>query len=180
MSEQSDHGGVEWLRAMMARHEGPLLRYAERILGDVDRARDVVQETFLRLWRSGRKQPDERLPQWLFTVCRNRALDVRRKERRMNPLSEHHGQTQASADPPPTAVAEQRETVGQVLVALTALPNNQQEVLRLKFQNEFSYRQIAGITGLSISNVGFLIHTGLQALRKHFKAAGLIGRGPEA
>ena len=60
--------------------------------------------------------------------------------------------------------------------AMRALPANQQEVLRLKFQNGFSYKQIAGITGLSVSNVGFLIHTGIQRLRKRFKATGLIAR----
>jgi RNA polymerase sigma-70 factor (ECF subfamily) len=47
-------------------------------------------------------------------------------------------------------------------------------VIRLKFQNGFSYKQIAGITGLSVSNVGFLIHTGIQALRKRFRADGLL------
>jgi RNA polymerase sigma-70 factor (ECF subfamily) len=46
------------------------------------------------------------------------------------------------------------------------LPANQQEAIRLKFQHELSYKQIAEVTQLSVSNVGFLIHTGLKTLRQ--------------
>ena len=166
---------VEWLRAIMDRHEGPLLRYATRILGDVDRGRDVVQETFMRLWS---KRPadwdDQHVAQWLFTVCRNRALDVCRKERRMSLLGEQPARAATDAGDSPPAAAQRREEVGQVAEALSALTANQQEVIRLKFQNGFSYKQIAGITGLSVSNVGFLIHTAIGKLRDRFRAEGLI------
>ena len=175
MKPNSSDRSVEWLRSVMDEHEGPLLRYAGRILGDTERARDVVQETFLRLLKADRSQHDGHLAQWLFTVCRNRAVDVCRKERRMTQLSEHAERAQVAPGASPEAVASRREQAGQVADALHELSANQQEVLRLKFQNGFSYKQIAGITGLSVSNVGFLIHTAVQRLRKQFKARGLIG-----
>ncbi len=167
--------GVDWLRSVMEQYEGPLLRYAGRILGDVERARDVVQETFLRLLKSDRGRSEDHLAEWLFTVCRNRALDVCRKERRMSPLGELAERTQRSREPAPPAAAELHEQIGQVGRALQHLPPRQQEILRLKFQNGFSYKQIAGITGLSVTNVGFLIHTAIGKLRKRFEAAGLLG-----
>lgn len=167
---------VEWLRSVMSAYEGALLRYAVRILGDVERGRDVVQETFLRLLKSDRGPGDDHLAEWLFTVCRNRALDVCRKERRMKHLGEYAEQSQPSREASPPTIAARREQAAEVASALGNLPENQQEVLRLKFQNGFSYKEIAGITGLSVSNVGFLIHTGIQNLRKRFKAAGLLGR----
>ena len=163
------------MRRVLDRHEGPLLRYAARILDDLELGRDVVQETFLRLWQSDQAGRDDHLAEWLFTVCRNRALDVRRKERRMRRLSEHQEQARPSRTLSPSAVAEKREAVGRAAEALTALPENQQEVIRLKFQNGFTYRQIAGITGHSVTNVGFLIHTGIRSIRKRFKTLGLIG-----
>ncbi len=46
------------------------------------------------------------------------------------------------------------------------LPANQQECIRLKFQHGLSYKQISQVTDLSVTNVGFLIHTGLKTLRK--------------
>ncbi len=177
------------IRTILDEYEGPLLRYAARITGDVERARDVVQETFLKLCqrptaRRGSSQAPRRgspqgqsdhVAQWLFTVCRNGALDVSRKERRMKPLSEQDERSRpGEADSPPEA-AERAEAAGHVTAALADLPANQQEVLRLKFQDDFSYKQIAGITGLSVSNVGFLIHTGIKKLRNQFQALGLLG-----
>ena len=52
---------------------------------------------------------------------------------------------------------------------LDRLPDNQQEVIRLKFQNDLSYREISEITGLSVSNVGFLLHVGIKRLREIMK-----------
>jgi RNA polymerase sigma-70 factor (ECF subfamily) len=46
------------------------------------------------------------------------------------------------------------------------LPDNQQEVIRLKVQNGLSYREISEVTGLSVSNVGFLLHKGIKTIRE--------------
>ncbi|MBC8372750.1 MAG: sigma-70 family RNA polymerase sigma factor [Planctomycetes bacterium] len=165
---------VKWMRAVMDRHEGPLLRYAARILGDLERGRDVVQEAFLKLWKSDRFGVDDNVAQWLFAVCRNGAVDVLRKEKRMIGLSDEFQKTQPAPGSGPQAIAEKLEAAGQVKVAVSQLPENQQEVLRLKFQNGFTYKQIARITGLSVSGVGFHIHTAMQALRRKFKVAGLV------
>jgi len=53
-----------------------------------------------------------------------------------------------------------------VLKMLARLPENQQEVIRLKFQHQMSYREISRITGHSESNVGFLIHRGIKSIRE--------------
>ena len=50
------------------------------------------------------------------------------------------------------------------IALLASLPPQQQEVVRLRFQHGLAYRQIAAVTGLSASNVGFLIHTAIKAL----------------
>lgn len=106
-----------------------------------------------------------RLKAWLFTVCRNRAFDVIEKERRMTSLTEPITATRAHDGPGPDRVAEQRDTHAAVLDRLAGLPGNQQEVVRLKFQAELSYRQIAEVTGLTVSHVGNLLHHALKTLR---------------
>ncbi len=63
---------------------------------------------------------------------------------------------------------EQAENVSQATKLLGQLPENQQEVIRLKMQDGLSYREIAEITGLSISNVGFLLHKGIRTIREQF------------
>jgi RNA polymerase sigma factor (sigma-70 family) len=154
-----------WLRATIERFEAPLIRYAMRITGDVDRGRDVVQETFLRLCREASVATGDHLAQWLFTVCRRLAIDVRRKETRMNT----HREGTAVCDLPARAIMggiEQVEQLDRVFELLVSLPANQQEVVRLKFQEGLPYKAIAEITGLSVSNVGYLLHTAVKTLRE--------------
>jgi RNA polymerase sigma-70 factor (ECF subfamily) len=167
-TDESRH--AERVRTAVDRYAGPLTRYAMLVTGDVDLARDVVQDTFMRLCAEKPGHVESHLAQWLFTVCRNRALDVQRKQSRMKPLSDAELSSQASPELSPAAQAERREAVGEVLELIANLPKNQQEVLRLKFQNGLSYQEISGITNLTVSNVGFLIHTALKTVRRHLQS----------
>src|SRR6266404_3101992 len=155
----NDSSESQWIVDALDLYEASLVRYATWILGDIERAREVVQETFLRLC----KEPQSRrvcgyLPEWLFTVCRNLAFDMRKKEARMTPL----GKTEIGVD----SRLEQRETAGEIFRLLDGLPKNQREVVYLKFQCDLSYKEISEITKLSVGNVGFLLHTALKAIRK--------------
>ena len=157
-----------WIVAALNRHERHLVRYATWILGDIERAREVVQETFLRLCKEQPSRLGGHLAQWLFTVCRNLAFDIRRKENRMRSLSddELNALHRTGREPRPHAALEQNETLSQVLQVVERLPKNQREVVYLKFQCDLSYKEISDITRLSVTNVGFLIHTAIKALRK--------------
>jgi RNA polymerase sigma factor (sigma-70 family) len=155
------------MAALLDRFERPLLQYAARILGDRERARDVVQETFVELQRGKRAQLDHAPAKWLFIVCRNRALNICRKERRMTYLDEEILEKERSHEPAPNERSEQEEARGFLLRIVAALPPRQQEVLQLKFQNDLSYQQISDITQLSTNHVGVLIHTALKTLRAH-------------
>ena len=162
MDDDGSHlnGRAAWIEAAVERFEAPLSRYASRIVRDADRARDVVQDTFLRLCRQDRQALEGDLASWLFTVCRNRAVDLVRKDHGEEALD------QGSADDVPAAGPPASAGIGSDLTrALSCLSENQQEVIRLKFQQGLKYREIAPVTGLSVSNVGFLIHTGLKKLR---------------
>ena len=161
-------GAVEqrhWVLEAVDRFEGPLTLYAARLLGDGDRARDVVQDTFLKLCKQPQAELQDRLAEWLFTVCRNRALDVLRKERRMNPLSDEQAESYAGTELDPAEALAHSDAARQALELLETLPVNQREVIRLKFQHGFSYREISRISGHSVSNVGYLIHAGMKTLR---------------
>ena len=160
---------LDWIDAAVARFQRPLIGYAARLLdGDLDTARDVVQEAFLRLCEQPRAKVEPRLAQWLLTVCRNRALDVRRKETRMRLLDEAQGESLSSGSDPALA-AEASADSTSILAMLNALPPNQAEVIRLKFQHGLSYDQSSQVTELSIGNVGYLIHTGIKTLRQRLR-----------
>ncbi len=89
----------------------------------------------------------------------------------MTRLSAEHLQTQAGFDPAPADVLAHREDHALILRLLDDLPQGQQDVIRLKFQNGFSYKEISRISGYSVSNVGFLIHTGLKTIRTRLGVA---------
>ena len=165
--EAAKIGGQE-MDALMKRFERPLLQYATRILGDSDRARDVVQETFVKLQNEKRTELDGAPVKWLFTVCRNGALNICRKEKRMTYLDQEILETHESDQPAPYEKLEAKEATGFLLRILGTLPPRQQEVLQLKFQNDLSYQQISEITQLSVSNVGVLIHNALKTLRQRY------------
>ncbi len=156
---------------LLRRFELPLVQYAARIIGDRERARDVVQETFVQLQRSKREQLDHAPAKWLFIVCRNRALNVCRKERRMMYLDQEILETRQSEDPAPHQQLEQKEASGFLLRILDTLPPRQQEIVQLRFQNDLSYQEIAEITKLSATNVGVLLHNALKTLRERYSHA---------
>src|SRR5271167_693459 len=128
--EATEH--QSWIGDAVARYEGPLTLYASRLLRDVESARDVVQETFLKLCSADNASVDGHLAEWLFTVCRNRALDVMRKEHRMSQLREEQVMRCLSPAPSPLDLAETGELAGRILELLESLPASQREVIRLK------------------------------------------------
>jgi RNA polymerase sigma-70 factor (ECF subfamily) len=169
---------ADWVHSALRQYEGPLIRYAAQITGDLDRARDVVQDTFIRLCAEQPGRVEPHLAQWLFTVCRNRALDVRRKESRMKTLDDTEMNSQISTEPSPSAALETREAAGEVQRLLGTLSENQQEVVRLKFQNGLSYQEISNITNLTVTNVGFLIHTAIKSLRQQMQPEHVLAANP--
>ena len=155
-----------FLRGAIREYETPLTGFAVTLVKDHARAKDVVQDTFLSL---NRQDPAKfiggNLKSWLFTVCRNRCLDHLRKDKRLNPLEDSHLRLVPSADPGPSDLIELDERHLQLQAYLQKLSDNQRDVIVLKFQQGLSYAEIAEHTGLSVGNVGFLLHSALKRLR---------------
>jgi RNA polymerase sigma-70 factor (ECF subfamily) len=153
--------------------EPQLVRYACSLVRRADLAQEIVQDTFLQLCQ---QNPADQfaaegfnLRAWLFRVCRNRAIDVQRKEKRMQTEAMTMLDAVVSEMADPATIAADNETATRIEQMLTGLSENQQEVVRLKFQNGFSYREIAEVTGLTVSNVGVQLHTALQKIRERMK-----------
>jgi len=156
------------LEEILNRFEIPLLQYARRITGDREQARDVVQETFVKFQRNGALRHEDEPATWLFTVCRNGALNVCRKERRMMYVDEEVLEARENEQPMPFEQLQQKEATGFLLQIVGTLPPRQQEVIQLKFQNDLSYLQIAEILQTTTNNVGVLLHTALKTLRERY------------
>lgn len=170
--EHNKPADSEWMHSLVEAHAADLTRYAASILHDTHAARDAVQDVFLRLWQEPRERVENHIRPWLFRACRNRALDIRRKGGRMKPLDTSHAAQAVADGPGPATLAERKDSHAQLLQLMRSLPDNQQEVVRLKFQNGMSYKEIATVTELSVTNVGFLLHSAIQTLRARAAAIG--------
>ena len=149
------------------RYERVLVSYAKESTGDLEAARDAVQETFLRLSRQDVVALEPRLRPWLFLVCRNCALDHRRKvvRFRAEPLEDDEW---LSDEPSPPMHAIAAEDAGRLRELVAALPRQQRELIKLKFEAGLSYKEMAEALRTSVSTVGVQLHEAIKTLRRQW------------
>jgi len=153
----------------LARYERILVSYAKEITGDLESARDAVQETFLRLSRQDVVALEPRLRPWLFLVCRNCALDHRRKIVRFStePIEDMDF---ASSEPGPDRRAIAEDEAGRLRELVEGLPRQQRELIKLKFEAGLSYKEMAEALKTSVSTVGVQLHDAVKTLRRQWLA----------
>lgn len=149
------------------RHYAPKLKgfYRRRGLGDAQ-ADDLVQDVMVSLWqRAG--QYDRRqagVSTWVFTIARNRQIDIIRRERRPE-LEPDEPALAPSEGPEPDAAFETEQSAERVRAALAELPDEQAELIRISFYEEASHSAIAERMGLPLGTVKSRLRLALQKLR---------------
>ena len=163
----------QWVLEALDEHEGRLTRYALRMLGDADLARDAVQHAFLKLCEQSRAQIGTRLAAWLYTVCRNRATDLLRTSarERQTQIDQDNRLTAANVDP--AFRAEEADLHGLLRKLIVRLPASQREAVDL-WAEGFSYAEIARIVERHEGHIRVLVHRGLKAVREHPQVRSLL------
>ena len=114
---------------------------------------------------------------WLYRTVHNLALNHRRNVARIVPLElPGSRETSESADPEPLPDEKiaRLEGIGLVRLSLDALDDRSRELVRLKFDDELSYKEISALTGLSVGNVGYLLHHALKAIAEELAKNGVV------
>jgi RNA polymerase sigma factor (sigma-70 family) len=171
--------GCETIEELFAALESPLLAHALRYIGEFALAEDVVQEAFMKL-HAQFEQVDRPRP-WLYRTVHNLALNRRRDARKTVPL-EPDGESEGSSAPveiadtalPPDAQMLRVEGIGLVRISLEALDARSRELVRLKFHEDLSYKDIAARTGLTAGNVGFILHYALKTIAAELAKTGVV------
>jgi RNA polymerase sigma-70 factor (ECF subfamily) len=170
---------AESIEELFAALESPLLSYALRLVGERALAEDTVQEAFMKLHAQSAEVREPR--RWLYRTVHNLALNHRRQGRKivlLEPLA-----TQGEVVPAPDTVDPEPlpdeqiirwEGIGLVRLSLGALDERSREVVRLKFDEDLSYRQISERTGLTTGHVGYLLHHALKAIAAELARTGLV------
>ena len=147
------------------RMQGNLIRYTSRFFGgDEEAARDIVQHAFLQLCRSAEDARPEKVDQWLYRVCRNRAIDVQRGRQRTLVDSQQAISMQSDASKSTFEQCSEQELAIRIRERVACLPESQGEAIGLWAQGH-RYAEIAGIMDRPESSVRVLVHRGISKLR---------------
>jgi RNA polymerase sigma factor (sigma-70 family) len=170
--------GWETIEELFTALESPLLGYALRYTGELAQAEDVVQEAFMKLHVQFESVAKPR--QWLYRTVHNLALNQRRAAGKMVSLDQASEDENSSAietaDPAllPDEQIIRLEGIGLVRISLEALDERSRELIRLKFNDELSYKDIAARTKLSVGNVGFILHHALKTVAAELAKTGVV------
>ncbi|MEE4114742.1 MAG: RNA polymerase sigma factor [Marinilabiliaceae bacterium] len=135
-----------------------IFRFILKSLGDEERAKDIVQDSYEKLWRNIDDLEFSKAKSWLFSTAYNTMIDIIRKEKRM--ISSDDSITEEYT-------CEGYSDLNEVLhLCLEKLPDNYKAPLLLRDYEGYSYNEISTITGQSESQVKINIYRGRMAMRK--------------
>jgi len=162
----SDHNAFE---QVVKQYEGCLFGFLYSLTGNADEARDLTQETFIRVYRRlPLYDPDRPFKNWLLTVARNLYRDSIRKRSRtvsLDKLAEEGFFSVRDPQSDPEQSAIERETRSNLWTALQQLDPDEREVLVLKDISEMNYSEIAGLMNIPAGTVASRIYYARRSLR---------------
>ncbi len=165
--DSSDNERISAFENIVNEYETALLRYVTRIVSHHDVAENIVQETFIKLYKKWEDDliPSPRLSGWLYRVAHNMTVDYMRKETRKHSLHKRHAEEkQHYVSPDRGASFRISDSAANAAQALKKLSKREQQLVVLKVYEEKSYKEISNITGLTVSNVGYILHYAMKKM----------------
>ncbi len=167
---------VALLRKEPAAADALYTRYASRIYGlglvllrNKTDAEDLVQDTFLKVWRTRSRFDASRgsLDVWILLIARSLAIDLlRRRNLETRNLSSEPSHSEVSVEPGPERYAEHRDITQRARKAMDRLPSGQRSAIKLAYLGERSSTQVAELEGIPLGTVKSRIRLGIATLRK--------------
>ena len=159
-------GDEQAMAQLYQRYSDLVYSVALRVLGETGAAEDILQEVFMRLWRSPDLFDANRgsLPGWLAVITRNRAIDSLRKRRPETEMTDEV----VSVEPDLASDAERRRALDKIRGTLGGMPSLQRSALEMAFFEGLTHTEIAERTGEPLGTIKTRIRAGLLTLRKAF------------
>lgn len=139
-------------------------RYLLSLSCDHHTAEDLVQETFYRAYLFLEQCREDKIKPWLFKVAYNAFVDFKRKEKRSDAKEAGYFEQLSDAGTPETEIMR-REYWGGIERTIAGLPDHQKQAILLYDFHQLSYKEAAGIMGVSLSHFKILLFRARQKLR---------------
>ena len=156
------------LEEAFARHQSELLGTLYYLVGNLEDARDALQEAFVKCWRNQDKVADvQNLKAWIFRIALNTGRDIRETawRRKRQALPEDEGSL-ASRQDGPMEIIEHDERMTRLRLAMKELRPEEQEVFLLRQNGELTYEEIADTLGVPTGTVKTRMRLALIRLRE--------------
>lgn len=140
-------------------HADGVYRFVLKNIGDQERARDIVQEAFSRMWEKSGEVSATKAKSYLFTTAYHTMIDDIRREKKLTRMEEARPQDLPDSD---HGYSDLKEVIEE---ALTRLPEIQKTVVTLRDYEGYSYDEIGEITGLNASQVKVYIYRARVTLK---------------
>ncbi|HZX74150.1 MAG TPA: RNA polymerase sigma factor [Cyclobacteriaceae bacterium] len=153
-----------------------LFRFAFRLLGSSEEAKDVVQEVFIKVW-NGREQMSEiqNMEAWCMRITKNLALDKLRSKRHQTTESLEDSFDMHHEAPTPYETTEIRESMSKINQWISALPEKQRQVIHLRDVEGYSYNEICEILELDMNQVKISLFRARNAVKEKFLKVNAYG-----
>jgi RNA polymerase sigma-70 factor (ECF subfamily) len=163
------------LAEAVRRHRGSVVAFARRLVGDHERAEDIAQEVFLRLWERSDRFDTERgsLRTFLLAVTHGRALDVVRSDAARRAREERDATRTSTSAQTVDGLVVAQTVAGATRVALAQLPDAERRAVELAYLGGHSYRVVAKLLDEPEGTVKSRIRSGLARLRTALAAQDL-------
>jgi len=168
LMQQTAAGDEVAFRQLVARWEQPVMAFLVHMLGSVEEAEDLAQDTFLKVFdQASRYQGEGKFRSWLLRIAGNKARSSLRRRKVLRwvnfDLASHD---QAAPGDDPGRSLERDEAVARVQAAVARLPERQRAVVVLKRFQGLSYKEIADVMDITIPAVESLLQRAAQGLRR--------------
>ena len=143
-----------------------LFRFALHLLQNVQEAEDAVQDVMVGVWARRAEWPQwNSIPAYCMTATRNNCLD-RLRRRRISAVQVEAAIQLKTPDGDPFEQVTNKETIARIRRCMDTLPPNQQQVVRLREMEGFSYNEIAQVLDMTLDQVKINLHRGRNAIKK--------------
>jgi RNA polymerase sigma-70 factor (ECF subfamily) len=153
-------GDGDGFESLVKRYERPIFGYLFKMLRDREAALDVAQEVFIKVYNSlDRFSSEYRFSTWIYRIARNAAIDqIRRRGNHEESIETDDGEEAYSLriesnGPSPQQSHEAQELRGLLDSVVNCLPAGYRELIVLRHAQDFSYEEIAEVTGLPLGTV---------------------------